>query len=203
MKESLLENAEKVHTNRAKFEESRRKIENAIYWKRTLYIVDEFFNLVWMEAPNILGAGLYNQLTPDGKSRTLRSVVKRIREHFPGNSPHEVLHSLNHRLSRVEQIVFDRWTFGRDESVNNKWFEGCVAINGTFDPRLMRELWVRDLFPHEAEQSQDGTYYIEDGSHRALVYALNLEFKVMEYMPIELRWCKSWKHILPWAQGPS
>ena len=163
--------------------------------------MDEFFNLVWMEAPGILGRDLYNQLTPETEPRTLKNLVKRIRDHYHHNSPHEILEALNHKLSLIPEVKQHNWRTNTSE--NNAWFEGCVAINGTFDPRLIRELWVRDLLEHEAKQSPDGIYYIEDGSHRALVYALNLAFNEMEYIPVTVRWCRSWRHIFQWAQEPN
>lgn len=194
----LLENARKIHLNPSSREASRRKIEEAVYFDRTLYTADAFFNLVWMDAENILGTNLYNRLTPKEEPRTLKNLVKRIRDRYPGDSPHEILSVLNSELSwlrKVEQYVGETNT-----SENNKWFAGCVAINGTFDPRLIRELWVRDLLEHESRQSPAGIYYIEDGSHRAFVYALNLAFNETAYVPVKVRWCQSWKHIFPWAQ---
>ena len=162
--------------------------------------MDEFFNLVWMEAENILGSDLYNQLTPREKPRTLKKLIERIIDCYPGNSSHEILEQLNHKLSALPQGT--NYNNGTNTSENNTWFEGCVAMNSTFDPRLIRELWVRDLLRHESEQSPEGIYYIEDGCHRALVYALNLKLNEKKYIPVKVRWCKSWKHILPWAQEP-
>ena len=99
-------------------------------------------------------------------------------------------------LQQVKQKDRSHWL---GKSADNKWFENCIVMNGTFDPRLIGELWVRDLLKGKLE-SPEGRYYIEDGSHRALVYALNLEFNnVVKYIPVKIRLCKSWRHILPWA----
>lgn len=198
MRSLLLENAKSIHRDQYTRAKSRREIEKAVYLERTLYTMDDFFNLVWMEAEGILGFDLYNQLTPREEPRTLKNLVKRIIDYYPGDSPHQVLEALNRKLSALRQVP--NYDHKPNTSMNNTWFEGCVAINGTFDPRLIRELWVRDLLKHESQQSPDGIYYIEDGSHRALVYALNLKFNQMEYIPIKVRWCKSWRHIFPWAQ---
>ena len=200
MRSLLLQNAREIHSAPCKREASRRKIKAAVYMERTLYSMDEFLRLVWMDAESILGSHLYNQLTPSNQSRTLKNLVKRIRQHYPGGSPHAVLEVLNHRLSSLPHV--ERYERETNTSMNNTWFEGCVAMNGTFDPRLIRELWVRDLKRDEAEQSPDGIYYIEDGSHRALVYALNLEFEETEYFPITVCWCKSWRHIFRWSAEP-
>ena len=200
MRSLLLKNARSIHRDQDKRKDSHRKIENAVYLERTLYTTDDFFNLVWMEAENILGSDLYKQLTPRGKPRTLKTLIERIIDCCPGNSSHEILEQLNRKLSSLPQVT--NYDNGTKTSENNAWFEGCIAINGTFDPRLIRELWVRDLLRHESEQSPEGIYYIEDGCHRALVYALNLKLNEKEYVPVKVRWCKSWKHILPWAQEP-
>lgn len=200
MKSLLIENARSIHRDQDKRKDWHHRIERAVYLERTLYTTDDFFNLVWMEAENILGSDLYNQLTPREEPRTLKKLVERIRDCYPGNSSHEILEQLNRKLSALRQVT--NYNNGTNTSENNTWFEGCVAINGTFDPRLIPELWVRDLLRHESEQSPEGIYYIEDGCHRALVYALNLAFNEKEYIPVKVRWCKSWRHILPWAQEP-
>ena len=201
MRSLLLENARRIHCSQDECERSRREIEKAVYFERILYTRNEFFNLVWMDGDGILGSDLYKQLTPITEPRTLKNLVKKIRKHCSGDSPHEILEALNFKLFLLPEV--EQYDRGTNKSMNNKWFEGCVAMNGTFDARLVRELWVRDLLTQELEQSPDGIYYIEDGNHRALVYALNLEFNETEYIPVKVRWCKSWKHILSWAEEPN
>lgn len=200
MQRLLEQNAKDIHSDLSKREASRKKIDKAVYLERTLYSKEEFLRLVWMYAPGILGSELYNQLTPDEEPRTLQNLVKKITDHYQYESPHQIFMALNSKLSRVRQV--EQYDSGSNASENNRWFEGCITVNGTFDPRLVRELWVRDLLKHERKQSPYGMYYIEDGCHRALVYAINLEFKVVDYIPIKVRWCKSWRHILPWAAEP-
>lgn len=200
MQSMLLEQARDNHSDSSKHEESRQKIQDAVYDELTLNKKEDFLRLVWMDSEGILGTDLYNTLTPRNETRTLKNLVTRIRQHIPGDSPHKIFEELNNRLSSLPLV--DNYQIGTNTSMNNKWFAGCIAMNGTFDPRLIRELWVRDLLKHEKNQSANGTYYIEDGSHRALVYALNLDFNVVEYIPIKVRWCKSWRHIFPWAQEP-
>ena len=198
MKSMLLEQARKNHSDASNCEASRRKIKEAVYYERTLYSKNEFLRLVWMKADNILGSNLYKKLTPEYEPRTLKNLVKRIRDNYPQDSPHKIFEALDRELSLLQQIPHDVYEYGTNTSMNNQWFEGCIAINGAFDPRLIRELWVTDLDEREKRQSQDGIYYIEDGSHRALVYALNLDFGLVDYIPIKVRWCKSWSHIYPW-----
>lgn len=203
MKRLLLENAKKIHTDPSILQESRDKIRNAVYFKRTLYNKDEFLNLVWMEAGNILGLELYNQLTPESLPRTLGDIVERIRLNYSGDSTYEILEALNRKLSSLHHVEYSQYSIEAEVSTNIHWFEECLAINGTFDVRLMPELWVRDLLKHEKNQTPEGLYYIEDGCHRALIFALHLYFEETKYIPITVLWCKSWNHILPWAQEPN
>ena len=99
MNRLLLENARKNNLNASCRQAARRNIEKAVYFHRTLSTKDAFFNLVWMDAVNILGVQLYNKLTPKDEPRTLKNVVERMRERYRGDSPHEILSALNHELS--------------------------------------------------------------------------------------------------------
>ena len=201
MQSLLLKNARDIQIDPVKREESRRKIKEAVYYERTLYTKNEFFRLVWMKADNILGSNLYKRLTPENEPRTLENLVKRIRDQYDYDdydSPHKIFEALNRELSTLQEVPYEDYVYGTNTSMNKKWFTGCIAINGTFDPRLIRELWVSELQEGESQQSPDGMYYIADGCHRALVYAINLDFDLVEYIPIKVRWCKSWSHIYPW-----
>lgn len=202
MKSLLLKNARKLHTDGSETRKSLERIKNANYEERILESKDDFLQLVWMSSENILGTEMFNQLTPRNEPRALKDVVKRIRDCYPYDSPHYIFEVLNYELSSLKQVKQKKRSHWLGISANNKWFENCIIMNGTFDHRLIGELWVRDLLNHELEQSSESKYYIEDGSHRALVYALNLDFNAVEYIPVKIRWCKSWRHIFPWAQEP-
>ena len=43
--------------------------------------------------------------------------------------------------------------------------------------------------------------YLVDGNHRALVYAIRLLADNDDFRPVPMLWCKSWDHILPWADA--
>lgn len=195
----LLEQAWSIHSDPLRREASCRKIKEAVYDELTLYTKNEFLRLVWMRADNILGVDLYNKLTPEDEPRTLKNLVKRIKDNYSQGSPHEIFVALNSQLSSLPCVAHDVYEYGTNTSMNNKWFESCIAINGAFDPRLIRELWLEELNEREKKQSgDDGMYYIVDGCHRALVYALNLDFNLVEYMPVKVLLCESWSHIYPW-----
>ena len=145
MQSMLLDQARDNHSDPSKRNASRQKIKEAVYDERTFYTKNEFLCLVWMRADNILGSNLYNKLTPETQPRTLKNLVRRIRENYSYQSPHEIFMALNRELSSLSCVPHDVYKFGTNTSMNNKWFEGCIAINGAFDPRLIRELWVSDL----------------------------------------------------------
>lgn len=108
--------------------------------------------------------------------RTLETIVKDIRN--KGNDPLEVFYEL---------------------SKQDSWFESYFVLSARFDPRLMGRLWIRDLYPQE---NQLGSFYIEDGSHRSLVYAMYIHFKHLDYdkFPAMAYHTKTWKPILPWSR---
>ena len=87
-------------------------------------------------------------------------------------------------------------------SEKDDWFESYLVLSARFDPRLMGHLWIRDLRTHEKEQEIKGSFYIEDGCHRALVYALYLAFEHLDYdkAPVMAYHTTTWKPILPWSQ---
>ena len=81
------------------------------------------------------------------------------------------------------------------------WFEGCFLISARFDPRLMGELLVRPLAAYEKPaHSPKVRFYLEDGNHRALVYAVFLRLCAEKYQPVRVIFSKDWTHLYPWAQ---
>ena len=107
---------------------------------------------------------LVDLLTPKGKSRTLKEVVDRILEVYPHESPIQVFKE-----------------FYEDEP----WFEGCFLISARFDPRLMGELLIRPLAAYEKPvHSPNIRFYLQDGNHRALVYAVFLGMGAETYQPV-------------------
>ena len=185
MKELLLEDAHQLSASPSEYEATRQQIESAEYKIFTLSEAD-FYNLVFMEANDSVWANnqkLVDLLTPKGKSRTLKKVVDRILEVYPYESPIKVFKHLS-----------------KDEP----WFEGCFLISARFDPRLMGELLVRPLTAYEKPaHSRKIKFYLEDGNHRALVYAVFLRLCAERYQPVRVIFSKDWTHLYPWAQSTS
>ena len=72
------------------------------------------------------------------------------------------------------------------------WFKRHASLSQHFNKGLMDKLWIRNLAPHERECAQNGSFYTEDGNHRALVYALYIKLTEMDYEPVEAIHATSW-----------
>ena len=182
MKELLLADAHQLSASRSEYKATRQQIERAEYKTFTLSET-EFDDLVFMEANDSVWANnqkLVNLLTPKGKSRTLREVVYRILKAYPHESPIQVFKHI---------------------SEDEPWFEGCFLISARFDLRLMGELLIRPLTAYEKPaHSPQIRFYLEDGNHRALVYAVFMRLCGEVYRPVRVIFSKDWTHLYPWAQ---
>ena len=182
MRELLLADANRLSASLSEYEANRHRIESAEYKTCTLSEAD-FYDLVFMEANDSVWANnqkLVDILTPEGKSRTLKEVVDRIMEVYPHESPIKVFKQL---------------------SDDEPWFEGCFIISARFDPLLMGELLIRPLTAYEKPaHSPKIRFYLEDGNHRALVYAVFLRLHAEKYQPVRVIFSEDWTHIYPWAQ---
>ena len=182
MKELLLEDANQLSASLSGYQATRHKIDSVKYKTFTLSEAG-FYNLVFMEANDNVWANnqkLVDTLTPKGKSRTLKEVVDRIMKVYPYDSPIKVFKHL---------------------SADEPWFEGCFLISARFDPRLMGELLVRPLAAYEKPaHSSNIRFYLEDGNHRALVYAVFLRLLAEKYQPVRVIFSEDWTHLYPWAQ---
>ena len=182
MKELLLEDANQLLASPSEYEATRQQIECAEYKTFTLS-ESNFYDLVFMEANDAVWANnqkLVDTLTPKGKSRTLKEVVDRILKAYPHENAIKVFKYL---------------------SEDEPWFEGCFIISARFDPRLLGELLVRPLAAYEKPaHSPKIRFYLEDGNHRALVYAVFLRLPTETYQPARVIFSKDWTHLYPWAQ---
>ena len=182
MKELLLADVNRLSASPSEYEATRQQIERVAYETFTLSEAD-FYDLVFMEANNAVWANnqkLVDLLTPEGKSRTLKEVVDRILEAYPYESPIKVFKHL---------------------SEDEPWFDGCFLISARFDLRLMGELLIRPLTAYEKPaHSPKIRFYLEDGNHRALVYAVFLRLHTETYQPVRVIFSEDWTHLYPWAQ---
>ena len=184
MKKLLMDDANELYECSSKYEEYRRKIEMAEY--ETFPLSEAQFNrLVFMEANNTVwdkNQEMVDKLTPTGEPRTLKAVVDRIVAEYPHDQPIKIFKHL---------------------SEDEPWFDGCFILSARFDYRLLGELKIRPLTSYEKTPSPEGSFYLEDGNHRALVYSVFLQLGVIkEYEPVGVIWSPDWEHIYPWGQVP-
>ena len=182
MKTLLLADANRLCASASEYEAIRQKINAAVYETFTLNESD-FNDLVFMEANDNVWANnqaLADKLTPAGQSRTLKEVVDRILEAYPYPRPIQVFKHL---------------------SADEPWFEGCFIISARFDPRLLGELLIRPLAAYEKPAHPPTIrFYLEDGNHRALVYAVSLKLQTEAYQPVRAIFSPNWSHLYPWGQ---
>ena len=181
MTELLLAHAHQLSTSPSKYEVTRQQIDRAEY-KTFILSESDFDDLVFMEANASVWANnqkLVDILTPKGTSRTLKEVVDRMLKVYSHESPIQVFKQL---------------------SEDEPWFEGCFLISARFDPRLMGELLIRPLTAYEKPaHSPNIRFYLEDGNHRALVYAVFLRLCAEAYQPVGVIFSKEWTHLYPWT----
>ena len=185
MKKLLMEDANELYWLPSKYERHCHKIEKAKY-KRSCLSEKDFNRLVFMEANDTVwheNQKLVNKLTPEGGPRTLQDVAERIVTEYPHDLPIKIFKHL---------------------SEDEPWFDGCFIVSARFDPRLLGELKIRPLTGKERTHSSEGSFYLEDGNHRTLVYSVFLRLDIIkEYEPVRVIFSEDWKHIYPWGQVPS
>ncbi len=190
--EMLLRNAISTIANDG-IEECRKEIEKAEYRCGLITEKDVFLNnFIWMGPPKEWEAftpsateigKLYEEIAPQEEpARTLNTVVEGIKKRFP---------DADTAVGAVSALY-----------KTSEWFGKHLSLCTHFDVHLMSSLWVRNLRSSSGSESAD-KLYIEDGNHRALVYAIRLIYGAeKEFRPVRVIWCKSWEHILCWAGDP-
>ena len=87
------------------------------------------------------------------------------------------------------------------------WFHRHMMLSQKFNRLLMAPLWVRNLTCHdhdhpdhfnERKHYPNGSFYVEDGNGRALVYAIHLACG-MEYEPVKVIHGTTWDGIFDWG----
>ena len=142
----------------------------------------EFDNLVFMNPPPAWESkpGKHNFLLSICKV-TLQKVVEKVIEesNYEGNDPTTV-------FKNIDVVAGDE---------DRPWFEPHVHISRSFDKSRMDEIWIRNLSSYsegEREKCPNGSFYMEDGNHRALVYAMYVRLGKMEYSPVDALHATSW-----------
>ena len=186
--ELLLENALKTLQQPNGLKKAHKDIENVQYHFGLITEKNVFLeNLIWMGPPGewqtytpsaTKEGKVYEKIAPEGKSRSLGSIAKRIQSQYSSTNP---------EFSTPERLLYKLYQ-------DSDWFGRHFSINTCFDPLLLSLLWVRTLRKNEkdawGELEWQDRLYIEDGNHRALVYALRLLCGA-DFTPVPILWCKS------------
>ena len=72
------------------------------------------------------------------------------------------------------------------------WFKKHACLSRHFRKDLMPPIWIRNITPYERNQCSSKTFYVEDGNHRALVYAVRIACGAT-YEPVEAIHATSWE----------
>lgn len=72
------------------------------------------------------------------------------------------------------------------------WFKRHACLSRYFRKDLMKPIWIRNLTHDERNQCSSKTFYVEDGNHRALVYAVRIACGAATYEPVEAIHATSW-----------
>ena len=73
------------------------------------------------------------------------------------------------------------------------WFKPHARLSRHFRKNLMGAIWIRNLTLEERNQCSAKAFYIEDGNHRALVYAVHIACGAATYEPVEAIHATSWE----------
>ena len=194
--ELLLENALTALRQPNGLKKHREDTENAQYHFGLITDSNVFLEqLIWMGPPEewqtyttsaTKEGKVYEKIVPEGKSHSLGNIAERIRSEYSSTNP---------EFDTPEKLLYKLYQ-------DSDWFGRHFSIGMNFDPLLLSPLWVRTLQKNEraawGEPEWHDRLYIEDGNHRALVYALRI-LCGDDFIPVPILWCKSWKHILCWA----
>jgi hypothetical protein len=128
---------------------------------------------------------------------------------LPVQEEHKFLHSLclkpfKHVVQKViERSGLDGQNLKPTEVFENidiiarydkePWFKQHTYLSRHFRKSLMGTIWIRNLAPNERNQCSSKTFYVEDGNHRALVYAAHIACGVTTYEPVEAIHATSWE----------
>ena len=160
---------------------------------------DEFDNLMFMGPPTHERDKIEDKWLLSLCNRPIKEVAQEVIEKsinsrsYPRNalSPSNIFGGINVRSNQYN---------------HEPWFKRHVLLSNHFEKDLMDTIWIRNLShwgsPDDEKHKQPNcSFYITDGNHRALVYAVFLECKKLDYEPVKVLHATSWaiaSGILGW-----
>ena len=160
---------------------------------------EEFFNLHFMNPPE--EDKWENEFLESLCSQPLRCVAEKVIEEsrYRGDNPTEIFRGIDAKP--------------KNDTVS--WFERHALISKHFHKELMDRLWIRNLIYYKTGEGKwtgercnqpDCSFYIVDGNHRALVYAVHVLCGKESYQPVKALHATSWdiaSGILGWQPNPA
>ena len=141
---------------------------------------DEFHELIFMGPPPIW------EKNPQ-EHRFLRSLCFK-----PLKDVVELVMEETCKEKTSAESVFDGLLHIKAKNESAPWFEKHKIISHAFDKRLMDRLWIRNITKGGKEKESGGKFYMQDGNHRALVYAIVLKCAGSSYEKVNALHATSW-----------
>lgn len=154
---------------------------------------EEFFSLHFMNPPP---CGFQNDFLDSICSQPLKHVADKVikESRYKGDDPTEILRGID----------------AKPKNETAPWFERHALISKHFHRKLMDRLWIRNLIHFKTDRGEwtgercnqpECSFYIVDGGHRALVYAVHILCCKESYKPVKALHATSWdiaSGILGW-----
>ena len=162
---------------------------------------EEFFNLHFMNPPTRKEDRLENEFLESLCSQPLRRVAEKVIEEsrYKGHNPTEIFQGID----------------AKPKNSTAPWFERHALISKHFHKELMDRLWIRNLIHFRTDKGEwtgercnhpECSFYIVDGNHRALVYAVHVLCGKESYQSVKALHATSWdiaSGILGWQPNPA
>ena len=153
---------------------------------------EEFFNLHFMNSPP---CGFQNDFLDSICSLPLKHVADKVikESRYNGDDPTKIFRGID----------------AKPKNETTPWFEHHALISEHFHRKLMDRLWIRNLMKGESGErckQPECSFYVVDGNHRALVYAVHVLCGKESYQPVKALHGTSWdiaSGILGWQPNPA
>ena len=160
----------------------------------------EFNNLLFMNPPDHEEDKLEDKFLESLCAKPLKYVVQKVMEKSShnGKDPTQI-------FQRID---------AKSKPGKGQWFKRHTLLSEHFTKELMDRLWIRNLtlwknksgeWKGERSDHQKCSFYITDGNHRALVYAVHVACGET-YEPVKAIHATSWdiaSGILGWQPQPA
>lgn len=152
---------------------------------------DEFDHLVFMgPPPQWEKHPEENEFFREMCFKPLKDVVQIIKGRSQSLKSHEILRDATEVFKRLHDANI------KPKDEEQSWFRKHMLLSKNFHKELMGRLWIRNLANHERQKEtcSKGSFYLEDGGHRALVYAMMVELSKNDnyYESVEALHATSW-----------